>query len=322
MRAALSCALPLECSDIRATFQVITWNRSLIPMGTRKPEKTTRMSAVRPGRKCLTARTAALLLSLTACGSPNDAHLFSQPAARGGAGAAVAGARPSGAGGDASIAGSDHGGSGGAGDIGGANDDAGSSDSGGGESAGASGNATGGSPGISGSGGANATAGSGASAGAGGTLGDCTAHASDATYFSMTQHCYLVVHELSTFEGAAAHCSTLGAHLVTISNEAENAFAWSISPTAHWIGANDGKGPKEADPGSYSWITKEPFSYQAWSSEQPNASATECGDSNGGGTCYEHCAFQWTGGEHDGQWNDRFCLHTIESVCEWESAGR
>jgi hypothetical protein len=43
---------------------------------------------------------------------------------------------------------------------------------------------------------------------------------------------------------------------------------------------------------------------------------TDCVD---GGSCYEHCAFQWKGGERDGMWNDRYCMHTIASICEWDS---
>lgn len=171
--------------------------------------------------------------------------------------------------------------------------------------------------GVNAAGEGGVTAGSGAIGGFAGPFSDCAMFGNDATYFSETQHCYLVVPELLTFPAAQAHCLTLGAHLVTLASAAENDFAWSLSPDAHWIGSTDGKGPKEATAGTYGWLTGEPFAYGNWSSEQPNASKTECGDSNGGGTCYEHCAFQWSSGEQPGQWNDRFCLHTIASVCEW-----
>ena len=52
---------------------------------------------------------------------------------------------------------------------------------------------------------------------------------------------------------------------------------------------------------------------------QPNTSDSDCGTSGLTGHCYEHCAFQWTGGERAGQWNDRFCLHTIAAICEFDS---
>lgn len=130
-----------------------------------------------------------------------------------------------------------------------------------------------------------------------------------------TQHCYLVDNEPRTFAEAQVHCKELKAHLVTLSTEAENDFAWSLHGDEHWIGSQDGKGPKQSGVGKYTWVTDEPFEYTNWSSNQPNASKTECVE---GGDCYEHCAFQWKGGEHDSQWNDRYCMHTIASICEWD----
>jgi len=144
----------------------------------------------------------------------------------------------------------------------------------------------------------------------------CSPFAPDATYLPSTQHCYLVDTELRTFADAQTHCAELKAHLVTLGSEAEHDFAWSIHSEEHWIGARDGKAPKQSGVGSYSWVTDEPFDYSNWSREQPNASKTECVD---GGACYEHCAFQWKGGEHDGLWNDRYCMHTVASICEWDS---
>ena len=176
--------------------------------------------------------------------------------------------------------------------------------------------------GESGMGGANVDppqAGGASNAGAGNSVAvDCAAHGADATYYSGTQHCYLVVRDLSTYADAQARCTGLGAHLATIANEDENGFVWGLDTNEHWIGTSDNKGPKEAGAGTYTWVTGEPFNYTAWSAGQPNASKTTCGETSGGGDCYEHCGFQWTGGEHDGQWNDRYCLHTIESICEWD----
>ncbi len=157
-------------------------------------------------------------------------------------------------------------------------------------------------------------------AGSGSELSDCSAFAADATFLPATQHCYLVDTEPRTFALAQAHCKSLDAHLITLSSEAENDFAWSIHAEEHWIGTKDGKAPKQPGVGTYTWITDEPFDYTNWSPDQPNASGTECGEGNGNGTCYEHCGFQWLVGEHGGQWNDRYCLHTIASICEWDSA--
>lgn len=255
-----------------------------------------------------------LSLGFVACGSKPDAGLFRVGGTLGGG--ANAGDGPSETSGESNAAGS-------------SGSSAAASASNAGDSS-ASGASHGGTSGNTGNGGAATASGGGSSgapaaggeAGGAGQIGssECGVHGANATFFSGTQHCYLVVHELATYADAKTHCSSLGAHLVTLSNKAEDAFAWSISPEEHWIGASDGKGDKEPDPGTYSWVTGEPFTFTNWSSGQPNASQTQCGDSNGGGTCYEHCAFQWTGGEHDGQWNDRYCMHTIAAICEWDDA--
>jgi hypothetical protein len=154
-------------------------------------------------------------------------------------------------------------------------------------------------------------------AGAGSDLTECAAFSPDATFLPATQHCYLVDNEPRTFAAAQMHCKELKAHLVTLANEAENDFAWSLHGDEHWIGSQDGKMPKQSGVGKYTWVTGEPFDYTNWSKDQPNASKTECVE---GGDCYEHCAFQWKGGDHDNMWNDRYCMHTIASICEWDSA--
>jgi len=150
--------------------------------------------------------------------------------------------------------------------------------------------------------------------GSGDVLSDCTAFGADAAFDSETKHCYLLVPDLTTFDEARAHCMSLGAHLVTISDQQENEFVWKLDMTEHWLGASDGKAPKETGVGSYSWLDGEPFSYTNWTPGQPNAVESDCDSANGGGPCYEHCAFQWSGG----QWNDRLCLHMIAAVCEWD----
>ena len=261
--------------------------------------------------------TAVLLLSVIACGSPsNNSALFGSGAASAGsAGYAMSSASAGSGGTGIPSAGSGAGGS--------------SSPAGGSANGAAGGLAEdGGSGGVDieppaqggGAGALSAGAGMGGGGGGGANVtGDCTAHAGNATYYSQTHHCYLVDHDLATYADSQAHCASLGAHLLTIANQDENDFAWSLDAVEHWIGASDGKGPKQTDPGTYTWLTGEPFDFTAWSDGQPNASKTSCGDANGGGDCYEHCAFQWTGGQKDGQWNDRYCLHTIESICEWDN---
>ena len=270
----------------------------------------------------VTARLIAGVLfsvSFVACGSKPDPSLFTTSGALGGdANAGSGGGEPSGstsAGGASPSAGAatagDPGAAGSTTELGGAS---GSTGNGGADTANGG---TGDSPQSAGGGNGGSSAGFGEGGGAGQTgSSECAVHGPAATFFSGTQHCYLVVHDLATYSDAKAHCMTLGAHLVTLAGAAEDAFVWSLSPAEHWIGSSDGKGAKEPNPGTYSWVTGEPFEFTNWSSAQPNASKTDCGTSNGGGSCYEHCAFQWTGGEHDGQWNDRYCMHTIQAVCD------
>lgn len=235
---------------------------------------------------------AATALSLAACGSSSDGNLFSHQEVQR---APTAGA-----------SGNDSG-------SGGSRDVTGSAGVGGTSSGGSTGGNEGGGM-ANGQSGDASTNGGGSSAGSNSPPLACIAYGAGATYFSESQHCYLVVPELSTFADARAHCAALGAHLLTIASEAENTFAWNLSPAEHWIGATDGKDAREAQPGTYAWITGEPFGFQKWSGGQPNASQIDCAGHSGGGGCFEHCAFQWAGGT----WNDRSCDQTTQSICEWD----
>jgi hypothetical protein len=269
---------------------------------------------------------AALLLALAACGSPaNNSALFTvggstfvgagagSSQASGGSGSASTGSGGSNSSG-ASAAGS--GGTRLSGDTGGHPNAGGAPGSGG---DGGPGSGGGGAPG---SGGMDMPMGGGPATGGGGSNGggfdDCSSLPNNPTYDPDTRHCYLAVHDMMTFADAKSHCSSLGAHLVTLSNGAENDFAWSVDANEHWIGATDGKGLREMMPGTYSWIDGEAFGYTDWSQGQPNASPSTCPETSGGGMCYEHCGFQWSGGAAPGEWNDRLCVHTIDSVCEWD----
>ncbi|MEO6600991.1 MAG: C-type lectin domain-containing protein [Polyangiaceae bacterium] len=234
---------------------------------------------------------ALLLLGLGACGAAHDADLFrSSGTLAGGGGAGNAS-------GDAAYAGG-----------------AGKPQGEGGEgSVPPNGGAENGGSGPGGTGGAIYAGGGGSK------LSNCSQFGRGANYFEETEHCYLVVTEPATFAAAEANCEALGAHLATLANEAENDFAWGLNSEAHWIGSEDGNGPNISAEGTFTWVTGEPFTYTNWSSNQPNTSSTDCGETGLAGHCYEHCVYQWTGGQHDGQWNDRFCLYPIAAICEWDS---
>ncbi len=265
----------------------------------------------------LAGSAAWLLLGIGGCGSANPDLFGSGPAAQTGGSSitGVAGSASSSAGMEASTSGSEgvagnpgnNAGSGGSGGSG-----AGCAFSCGDAGRGASGN-------VSGSGSAGAAGDGGAQAGSGSEPNECSAFAADAIFLPATQHCYVVDSEPRNFAAAQDHCTDLKAHLITLSDKAENDFAWSLLGDEHWIGAKDGKLPRQPGVGTYTWVTGEPFDYTNWSLDQPNASKTECMEASGGGACYEHCAFQWKGGEHEGEWNDRYCTHTIASICEWDS---
>ncbi len=53
------------------------------------------------------------------------------------------------------------------------------------------------------------------------------------SYFPGTQHCYLVVNDIDTYAAAQAHCKSLGAHLITLTDAAENDFAWGLHSDEH-----------------------------------------------------------------------------------------
>ena len=257
-------------------------------------------------RACLLATSAAWLLGLSSCGSA-DPNLFGNYTPAGGTSSV----------GSAGII------------TGGSGSQAGSGGSGGQTNAGGSDvSALGGSVG-SGTGCAFSCGEAGHGQSDGGVAGgidqagagsepspECSALAADAKFLPSTQHCYLVDSEQRTFADAQAHCKELKAHLITLASEAENDFAWNLHGDEHWIGSQDGKMPKQSGVGTFTWVTGEAFDYTNWSQGQPNASKTSCVDS---GDCYEHCAFQWKGGAHDNMWNDRYCMHTIASICEWDS---
>ncbi|HYP99478.1 MAG TPA: C-type lectin domain-containing protein [Polyangiaceae bacterium] len=264
-------------------------------------------------RACLLAAgSASLLTTALGCGAA-DPNMF------GSGSTPSAGGSPSA--GSASVTGTagslSSGGNGGE-TVGGSSSIAGSEDSGGngGSGAGCAFSCGEGGRSLGGNGAVGGAAGGNDQAGAGSDLTECSAFSPDAMFLPATQHCYLVDTEPRTFAAAQTHCKELKAHLITLANVAENDFAWSLHGDEHWIGSQDGKMPKQSGVGKYTWVTGEPFDYTNWSQDQPNASKTSCVE---GGDCYEHCAFQWKGGDHDNMWNDRYCMHTIASICEWDS---
>jgi hypothetical protein len=127
-------------------------------------------------------------------------------------------------------------------------------------------------------------------------------------------HCYRVATDELSFTAASDACQAAGGHLVTISDEQEEAFVGDLHGEAHWLGATDGRDERMAGVGTYVWVDDEPWDYEHWEDGQPNAHAIDCPNEDGGAHCYEHCGYQ-TG---DGVWIDRACWDTIASICEWD----
>jgi len=104
-----------------------------------------------------------------------------------------------------------------------------------------------------------------------------------------------------TWHKARDHCSSLGGHLVTIQDEAENTFIHGIADTSFWLGAKD-----MVNEGYWVWVTGEPWTYTNWASGEPNGYKSENYLVFGGS---ENHPFSWND-SRDG---------TLEYVCEWES---
>lgn len=83
-------------------------------------------------------------------------------------------------------------------------------------------------------------------------------------------HNYYVTDDLTTWEAAEAWAVALGGHLVTINDDAEN--AWVVSRLTlladwYWIGARDDENTTDA---VFEWISGEPWGYAQWSPGQPD----------------------------------------------------
>jgi|GEM_PF-3036161 len=116
-------------------------------------------------------------------------------------------------------------------------------------------------------------------------------------------YCYLTFSEApATPEDAEAACVSLGlgAHLVTVTSDAENAFVFGISGSGWAIGYND-----IATEGTFVWFSGASSDYTSWGGIEPNNS----GGSDGPG---EDCTFY----RSDGNWNDARCTNKGAYICE------
>lgn len=116
--------------------------------------------------------------------------------------------------------------------------------------------------------------------------------------WSTNGHCYFTG-TAAPQANAKAECVSKGAHLVTITSQAEQDFVATIGGGDRWVGLES---KKITDKGTdFTWITGEDASYQHWVS----------GDPNSGGYC---AAIRGS----DQGWVDRACSDSYAPICERE----
>jgi hypothetical protein len=98
---------------------------------------------------------------------------------------------------------------------------------------------------------------------------------------------YVLTPNVTTWTGAEAYAQSLGGHLVTINDAAEQALLVSLfgGNTRYWIGFND-----LAVEGNFEWVNGEPVTYTNWALGEPNNLGNE-----------DFAVMNWTA---PGNWND------------------
>ncbi|CAH1796402.1 unnamed protein product [Owenia fusiformis] len=121
--------------------------------------------------------------------------------------------------------------------------------------------------------------------------------------------CYLLVRSAKTWDDADSYCKNTGANLVTISDEKEQSFIFSLlsvdklqSPA--WIGLSD-----KMVPGTFRWSDNWPIQYANWDKGQPSGTQTDDGDGDTDGGCVYFDS-------ETGRWNDVKCTTKYPSVCK------
>lgn len=111
-------------------------------------------------------------------------------------------------------------------------------------------------------------------------------------------HCYFPLATSSDWNGAQSSCAAAGAHLVTITSAAEEAFVETMAGSRErWIGL---RRPFSAPstPSAFAWVTGESAPYAKWGLGEPNGSGT--------------CARLRTSND----WGDLACNTGLGAICE------
>ena len=80
-------------------------------------------------------------------------------------------------------------------------------------------------------------------------------------------HSYCVHTETLKWDEAESTCVDQGAHLASITSDAENSFVGGLVSTGFWVGGTD-----EASEGTWTWSDGANFSFTKWGSNQPQDS--------------------------------------------------
>jgi hypothetical protein len=131
-------------------------------------------------------------------------------------------------------------------------------------------------------------------------------------------HCYWAHADTANWETAEATCVNEGGTLATILSSQENMAVLQLATrnmlfagmAVVWLGANDGKQSNDkSGPGTYAWVTGEPWGYINWHAMQPDGSCT-CQLTNS-------CACDhWLAVGMDGTWYDRADNTDRPYICE------
>lgn len=125
----------------------------------------------------------------------------------------------------------------------------------------------------------------------------------DTNVFKYNRHEYLPIALSRTWQEAKVDCEARQGHLVTITDQEENEFVYSLvlqlGWETIWLGFTD-----EINEGRWLWVTGEESLYRNWDFGEPNNAFFP-------GEDYAHMH----GG---GLWNDIGPYTTFYYICEWE----
>lgn len=146
-------------------------------------------------------------------------------------------------------------------------------------------------------------------------------------------HSYFVYPDSLNWVDAKVFCQSLGGHLVTISDEQEQAFVEQLAQTCSertnfWLG-----GSYDPDTDTWKWIDGTPFTYTNWDSWDNGGVELSQPDNFTGDEWYirfgksDQTYETWV--EHAGRWNDiaydagdaddDVPLDSFGFICEWDS---